>query len=181
MSQDCRLFLLLSLLAVATARADQLGVGIGRGEDITAIGGSIQFDRRQPVRQFVRSRLIGQLEIVGGQITSNRNVISSDPVGVVGITPRVMWQFTECQYCPYTSLGIGFRYITRTRLDDTELGTHFQFGEVLALGWRFGSRRQWDLSTAIQHISNGGISSDNDGFSFVTTRLGWEFTSSGTR
>jgi hypothetical protein len=133
------------------------------------------------VHQFDRSRLIGQLEIVGGQITSNKNVISSDPVGVVGLTPRVMWQFTGCQHCPYASLGVGFRYITRTRLEDIELGTHFQFGEVLALGWRFGSRRQWDLSTSMQHISNGGIDKDNDGFSFITARLGWEFASAATR
>ena len=68
----------------------------------------------------------------------------------------------------YLEAGFGVHLISRERIDpDRELGTNFQFGEFIGGGVRFGAERQYSIGARIQHVSNGGIASQNDGVTFA--------------
>jgi hypothetical protein len=72
----------------------------------------------------------------------------------------------------YLETGFGIHLLSREHIDpDRELGANFQFGEFIGGGVRFGAERQYSLGARIQHVSNGGIASQNDGITFVQLML----------
>jgi hypothetical protein len=77
---------------------------------------------------------------------------------------------------PYLEAAIGFHLlsdlsVTRTRL----FGSHFQFGDHLGAGWRFGKDGRYDLGLRMQHLSNGGIRRPNPGINFALLRFAYRF------
>lgn len=49
--------------------------------------------------------------------------------------------------------------------------TAFQFTEVLAVGYRFGQERAYEVSLRVQHFSNAGIKKPNPGENFMFLRF----------
>ncbi|AWQ06866.1 acyloxyacyl hydrolase [Bordetella bronchiseptica] len=49
--------------------------------------------------------------------------------------------------------------------------TTFQFTEVLAVGYRFGPERAYEVSLRVQHFSNAGIKKPNPGENFMFLRF----------
>ena len=49
--------------------------------------------------------------------------------------------------------------------------TAFQFTEVLAVGYRFGPAKAYEVSLRVQHFSNAGIKKPNPGENFMFLRL----------
>jgi len=67
--------------------------------------------------------------------------------------------------------GVGANVVSpRYSSGDTRFGTRFNFGDHLALGWRFGERRRHEVALRVQHFSNGGIRDPNPGEDFVQLR-----------
>jgi lipid A 3-O-deacylase len=58
--------------------------------------------------------------------------------------------------------------------DKQGLGTRFLFRESLELGWRFDGGTH-SLSVMLDHISNAGLSDDNDGLDTLGVRYGYRF------
>ena len=69
----------------------------------------------------------------------------------------------------YFDGGLGAHVLSDSHVS-TDLGfsTRFQFGDHLGAGYRFGT---WDLSTRLQHLSNGGMRNPNPGINFLQLRL----------
>jgi hypothetical protein len=65
--------------------------------------------------------------------------------------------------------------LSETSLGERRFSTAFQFGDHLAIGYRFGGKGQYDLSWRFQHLSNGGIKQPNDGIDFFQARFQYHF------
>jgi lipid A 3-O-deacylase len=77
---------------------------------------------------------------------------------------------------PYVEGAIGFHLLSRSEVTQNRLlGMHFQFGSHIGGGLRFGPRSAYDLSVRLQHLSNAGIASPNNGINFGLVRLQYHF------
>ncbi len=57
--------------------------------------------------------------------------------------------------------------------DRVNLGCPVLFNEAFAMGYRFNDR--WNMTTSLEHSSNGGICQPNNGLTNVNMRLGYMF------
>ena len=78
---------------------------------------------------------------------------------------------------PYIEGSVGFNLLSRTRIDDRELSTAFQFGEYVGVGLAFGDKRQYDVGVRYQHVSNADIKKPNDGLTFGSVVFQYRFGS----
>lgn len=95
----------------------------------------------------------------------------------VGLTPVFRLQRAEfAKVSPYVEAGVGvYQFSGRQVHGDLSMGTRFEFGSHLGLGFTFGERQQYDLSYRFQHFSNAGISTNNPGINFNEVRFGYHF------
>jgi Lipid A 3-O-deacylase (PagL). len=91
-----------------------------------------------------------------------------------GFTP--VFRYQKAGSGPYLEAAIGFHYLTHTDItQERQSSTHFQFGEHLGAGFRFGKNGEYDLGYRFQHLSNGGIDHPNPGINFHQVRLEYHF------
>lgn len=80
------------------------------------------------------------------------------------ISPMLRFYFAnKTFFSPFLNLGIGLAYLTRTRLDDRNLGEHFAFQDQLGLGVSLGKKQQVSLIFSALHYSNGSLCRINAG------------------
>jgi len=75
----------------------------------------------------------------------------------------------------YVEGGIGIHLLSHTRIDEQELSTAFQFGELAGIGVIFGDREQYAIGVRIQHISNANIKEPNNGATFGEVRISYRW------
>jgi len=94
----------------------------------------------------------------------------------VGLTPVFrLQQATPSAWSPYMEAAIGFHNISDTRVNASRVtSTHFQYGDHLGAGVRFGGGR-YDTSVRLQHLSNGGLERPNPGINYVQLRVQYHF------
>lgn len=73
----------------------------------------------------------------------------------------------------YFEGAIGAHLLSSTWIDGARLSTAFQFGDLLGVGERFGSRGQYDLQPQLQHVSNADIKRPNPGVNFTELRFAY--------
>lgn len=98
----------------------------------------------------------------------------NDDLTEIGLTPVFRFQRNDLEG-PYVEGGIGAHFLSQTSLGDKNFSTSFQFGSHLGFGYRFGSRKAWDIGYAFQHLSNADIKKPNDGIDFHELRLQYHF------
>lgn len=88
----------------------------------------------------------------------------------IGITPVLrLWVQDSSRF--FLEAGIGANLIgPRYQNGDKRFGTAFNFGDHVAVGWRFGPNGRDELTLRLQHFSNGGIKHPNPGENFVQLR-----------
>ncbi len=92
------------------------------------------------------------------------------PIYDVGLTPA--FRYARAERGPYAEGAIGYHVLTGSRIqDNVAFSTRFQFGDHVALGYRF---ERYDLSLRLQHLSNAGIRNPNPGINFLELRLGYD-------
>jgi len=95
-------------------------------------------------------------------------------VSHLGITPVFRYQPSESSDL-FLELGIGANLIAPVyRSERKSFSTVFNFGDHLAVGWKFGQRRSHEIALRIQHFSNAGIKHPNPGENFLQLRYSWE-------
>ena len=75
----------------------------------------------------------------------------------------------------YIEFGISPTWISNSDFANESLGGNAFFTSNVQLGMRFGNHRDLSLSVRVQHISNGGLSSDNPGTDMVGIELSYLF------
>ena len=95
----------------------------------------------------------------------------------LGLTPVFrLEQKSPGSVAPYFEGAIGFHYLSDTQISGGKIfSTHFQFGDHIGAGMRFGEQRRYDLSLRLQHLSNGGIKHPNPGINFGQVRFQYHF------
>jgi lipid A 3-O-deacylase len=95
----------------------------------------------------------------------------------IGITPVFRLERAErTRVVPYFEAGIGFHLLSDLRINfRRSFSTHFQYGDHLAAGVRFGAGHRYDGSLRLQHLSNGGLARPNPGINFFQLRMAYHF------
>jgi hypothetical protein len=94
-----------------------------------------------------------------------------------GLTPVFrLERAARTEFVPYLEAAVGFHLLSNQRVNFRRIfSTHFQYGDHLGAGVRFGPERRYDASVRLQHLSNGGLEHPNPGINFVELRLAYRF------
>ncbi|MBI5445936.1 MAG: acyloxyacyl hydrolase [Deltaproteobacteria bacterium] len=113
-------------------------------------------------------RLRGSWELSLGAWQGDKTLVDA------GLTPIFRWEAKSAGLlgAPYLEAAVGAHLLSGVSMFDRGFSTAFQFGDHVGLGTRFG---RFDLSYKLQHLSNGGIKSPNDGILFNIVRFGCAF------
>lgn len=96
---------------------------------------------------------------------------SSAWVTQFGLTPVLRWEPKAWGERWFVEAGIGANLVLPVyRSRDKRFSTAFNFGDHVALGFRFGERYRHELALRVQHFSNAGIKHPNPGENFVQIR-----------
>jgi lipid A 3-O-deacylase len=94
----------------------------------------------------------------------------------IGVAPVVRLQKqSSVGLTPYLEASFGAHLLTHNRINGRDMSSAFQFGEVAGAGLLFGPRRAFGIGIRIQHVSNGGIRTPNQGLSFGSLVLHYQF------
>ena len=170
----------LGLAAISNARAFDgaaLDLGVGN-EDTELLRAGLQWNWKK--RWFTeRSWTLGaywdlQVGRWSGPIRPGK---PDETVWDIGITPVFRLERAErTRVIPYFEAGIGFHMLSDLRVSSGRIfSTHFQYGDHLGVGVRFGDNHRYDGSLRLQHLSNGGLARPNPGINFIQLRLAYHF------
>lgn len=76
---------------------------------------------------------------------------------------------------PYVDVGFGLSWLSKKEISARELGISFQFEDRLGCGFRWGEKRQYDLSYRAVHFSNAFLGKKNHGINLHLLVLGYWF------
>jgi hypothetical protein len=154
------------MLASAGYCMDGVAVEIGTGDDDTrAIRLAGTWNWRKQWQLGEKWHLAGYWELSLGA-WENLDDSTTD----FGFTPVFRFEHHD-EHHVYVEAAIGFHILSQHISAQRQFSTNFQFGDHLAVGARFGSRRRYDLGVRLQHISNGGIQKPNPGINFLLLRF----------
>lgn len=155
----CLTALATSLLGYGmTAQAAGLELGVGQtGESNMTyrLGLQLDWDKR-----WLQSD-VGHL---GGYWSGAYTYWDGDKsasVHSLSFSPVFVYEFSGQTVRPYIEAGIGVALFSRTRVEDDNLGSAFQFEDRLGVGLRFNGGHEVGIRAT--HYSNAGITSHNDG------------------
>lgn len=153
----------------------RLGVSAGAGNDAAMARLEARWDLKQDLwatsSQSVRLRL--GFEVSGG--VWNPHGSGGNALGDLGLTPILRLQGAG-RSGVFAEAGVGVHVLSRTRLsDDKVFSTAFQFGDRVAVGYRFGDTLDSELALRLQHYSNAGIKEPNPGINFFLLQYSARF------
>jgi hypothetical protein len=92
------------------------------------------------------------------------NATQYHTMSIYSIAPVLRYFFKDYTYfIPYIDLSIGPSYLTKSRLDDHNLGIHYAFQDQIGFGAAFGPARKFTVDISALHYSNGSMSRMNAG------------------
>ena len=174
-SKNSLLFTLLLLAGASVPVHAQVGVALhaGSGSDGDIAGLAVISHQDFWTHSFqngwaVRTHLESSLTQISGKGTNGRDLV------VLGVTPMV--RFEPKSSPGFIEVGIGANYFDKKNLNDQKsVGTHFEFGDIIGVGFKFGGQKQHEIGYRFIHYSNAGISSNNPGVDFHMLRLKTSF------
>lgn len=91
------------------------------------------------------------------------NQDANNNLSIYSIAPVLRYYFKNSYVSPFFDISIGLSYLTKTHIDDRNLGMHFAFQDQVGLGISLGQRKNLSMSISVLHYSNGSISAMNAG------------------
>lgn len=153
----------------------RLGVSVGAGSDASIARVEARWNLKSDLWTFASQsvRLRFGLEAsVGGWDPHGGN---SSLMGDIGFTPIFRLQGAG-RSGPFGEIGAGVHLLSRTHISDAKVfSSAFQFGDRLALGYRFGDAIDSELAVRFQHYSNAGIKEPNPGINFYLLQYSARF------
>ena len=141
--------------------------GGGNGVDLWRIGAQWKWQKKW----FTGGawHLGGYWDLQLGQWDGASNVTD------IGLTPTFRFE-PSSGYGPYVEAAIGFHYLSSKNIaGGKQFSTHFQFGDHIGAGYRFGDKGRYDIGVRLQHLSNAGIKRPNPGINFALVRFQYHF------
>jgi hypothetical protein len=110
----------------------------------------------------------GLAEVNGKLSGANKGIV------VAGVTPVL--RFEPKKSPGFFEFGIGANYLDQKRIHSNKsVGTHFEFGDLIGVGFKAGDKDRFQVGYRLIHYSNAGISANNPGINFHQIRLQAEF------
>jgi len=152
----------------------RIGAALGAGSDASIARLEARWDLRSDLwataSQSVRLRL--GLEASAGLWNPHG---SKGPLGDIGLTPILRVQGGG-RSGPFGEIGVGMHLLSRTQIsEEKSFSTAFQFGDRIAIGYRFGDAIDSELAFRLQHYSNAGIKEPNPGINFLLLQYSARF------
>ena|SRR3990167_7695249 len=91
------------------------------------------------------------------------NYHTDKSISIAALTPVLRIYYARRYFSPYFEATAGPAYMSRTRLGQRRLGSHWTFQDILGFGTTFGSQHQFDTSFRFLHYSNANLASENGG------------------
>lgn len=169
------LFAAIAALSISSANAQSaVGLSIGSGSDADIAQVSLITNKGFWTHQFqsgwaVKAHLDFNIAQIDGKLAgANKGIV------VLGVTPTL--RFEPKSSPGFIEFGIGAHYFDEKTINSGKsVGTHFEFGDLLGVGVRFGAKQQFEAGYRIIHYSNAGISTNNPGLDFHQLRLQYNF------
>lgn len=124
-------------------------------------------------RQFAQGRAEVYWEASFGRWVGQRDAdrVHSRWVTQLELAPVVRWQPAGDGPQGFVEGGIGASIVTPTYHRQAKaFSTAFNFGDHVAIGWRFGEAGQHEIAFRLQHFSNADIKQPNPGENFRQLR-----------
>jgi lipid A 3-O-deacylase len=153
---------------------DGVAVEIGRGDRTDMARVAVQWDWARRWFQGERWHLGGYWDLALGRWHRDAAPGQNDDLVEIGLTPVFRVQRND-RRGPYAEAAIGFHLLSRTSIGEKRFSTAFQFGDHLGIGYRFGTKGEYDVSYRFQHLSNAGIKRPNNGINFSQLRFQYHF------
>ena len=169
--------MLLSAIAESAIAVDGAYVTVGGGQHVGVYGLGLSWApwKTLPINADSSLSLRG---VAGVALWDARNGSSDQSLINISVYPVLRLDMTSVPgVVPYIEGSVGFNLLSRTRIDDRELSTAFQFGEYVGVGLAFGDKRQYDVGVRYQHVSNADIKKPNDGLTFGSVVFQYRFGS----
>jgi lipid A 3-O-deacylase len=98
-------------------------------------------------------------------------------LNILALAPSLRYYFfSQPNWSPFIDLSIGLAYLTRSRLDDRNLGMHFAFQDEVGIGAALGVDKQLFIKLSAIHYSNGSLCNMNAGITVpVFLTVGYRF------
>ena len=164
--------LALASLPALAVDGFSLEAGNGDGADMGRVG--IQWDWKKRWFEGGNWHLGGYWDLSLGYWHRDALPGQNESITDIGLTPVFRIQQNDLKGL-FGEAAIGFHLLSRTSLGEKRFSTAFQFGDHLGLGYRFGSRGEYELSYRYQHLSNASIKRPNNGINFNQIRFQYHF------
>jgi len=153
----------------------RLGVAAGAGNDASMLRLEARWNLTRDLwsspAQSWRLRMAIEASVGGW----NPHGGDSTLMGDIGLTPIFRLQGGG-RSGPFAEIAAGLHLLSRTRVSDTKaFSSAFQFGDRLAIGYRFGDAIDSELALRLQHYSNAGIKEPNPGINFLMLQYSARF------
>jgi lipid A 3-O-deacylase len=165
--------------AVAQARfaPDQYFVQAGVAEDARTLvfGASWEWIWK---RDFASGTASGYWEASFGRWSAEGAGGGHDSAWVtqLGVTPVLRWRPRSWNDRWFFEAGIGANVLLpKYSSRDKRFSTAFNFGDHLAIGYRFGDANRHEVALRLQHFSNAGIKHPNPGENFLQLRYAFKY------
>jgi hypothetical protein len=98
-------------------------------------------------------------------------------LNIYSVAPYLRYYLIKkTSFSPYVEASIGLSYLTKTRLEDRNLGIHFAFQDQVGIGTAYGPQQQLYGTLSVVHYSNGSMSSHNAGITVpLMLTMGYRF------
>jgi len=151
-----------------------LEAGTGNHVDVIALGvGSREWFTRALGEHWVLSSYVLGRVAYWGSLDDHPRVAA---VYDFSVTPVLRLQSAGRNIAFFVDLGVGVHALTHTHINaGRTFGSAFQFGEFLGPGVRFGPDRRYEVSVRVQHVSNGGFRNPNDGLTYGSVVVRYNF------
>jgi len=107
---------------------------------------------------------------------AQNHTASNSSLWEMGLSPVVgLRRAASAGVSYYVGAGVGAHLLSHTRIDERQMSTAFQFGELAGAGVDFGDHGQYGVGVRIEHISNGCIKEPNNGVTFGEVRLSYRW------
>ena len=168
--------LVLTLATSAALAVDSVALEYGVGDRNGVTRASAQWNWNKPLMRSAQSEVVGHWDVSASHWHSRRfnNVPGqTQDFFTLGVTPVLRWQGVAATG-PYAEAGLGLHYFSKLYNNNgAQLSTHYQFGSLLGVGYRFTGN--FDLGLRIQHFSNGGFKQPNTGVNLALIRAAYRF------
>ncbi len=96
----------------------------------------------------------------------------------LGVMPLLRFSPLKSCYrnpCLFFEAGAGVHLLSDSDVSNRHLGTEFQFGELVGMGFTIGVQQRWRLIMRLHHLSNASIDQPNMGINYFLLDLEYLF------